>query len=272
MPGWPFPNQVTGSVPDANAWYHAAEFGFQRRLGRGFELQAGYLFSKGTADSEDFFLVNWAANVPPGSQDPYCPKCDWGRNAFNPTQRFTFHYTWELPFGAGHIIGGDASGFTKQVISGWSVSGINVIQSGLPLTPYDGFNQSNNGNTAGPGDRPDLAPGCSNNPVLGRATEWFNVNCFQLQPAGFYGNLGRDTVIGPGIVSTDIALLKSTPIREKSRMEFRAEFFNFPNHTNLGVPNITLFAADGTRNPSAGQIFSTTTTSRQVQLALKFVF
>ena len=272
FPGWPFPNQVTGSVPDANAWYHAAEFGFESRLRRGFQLQANYLFSKATADSEDFFLVNWAANVPPGSQDPYCPKCDWGRNAFNPTQRFTFHYTWELPFGAGHIIGGDASGFTKQVISGWSVSGINVIQSGLPLTPYDGFNQSNNGNTAGPGDRPDLAPGCSNNPVLGRATEWFNVNCFQLQPAGFYGNLGRDTVIGPGIVSTDIALLKSTPIREKSRMEFRAEFFNFPNHTNLGVPNITLFAADGTRNPSAGQIFSTTTTSRQVQLALKFVF
>jgi hypothetical protein len=272
MPGWPFPDQVTGSVPDANAWYHAVEFGLHRQFSRGFQLETNYLFSKGTADSEDFFLVNWAANVPPGSQDPYCPKCDWGRNAFNPAQRLTFRYTWQLPFGAGRMIGGSATGVLDKVISGWSLSGLNAIQSGLPLTPYDGFNRSNNGNSAGPGDRPDLVPGCSNNPVTGSPSEWFNVNCFALQPAGFYGNLGRNTVNGPGIVSMDIALLKSMPIKERSRLEFRAEFFNFPNHTNFGVPNITLFAADGTRNPSAGRIFTTTTTSRQVQLALKFIF
>ena len=272
LPGWPAGSQVTGSVPDANSWYHGLDVGFEQRFSHGLQIRADYLFSRATTNSEDSFLVNWAGNVPPAGPDAYHAERDWGLNAFNPNQRVTFSYQWQLPMGNGHWLGGNATGAADKIVSGWSLTGINSIQSGLPLTPYVGYNISGNGNSAGPGDRPNLVPGCSNNPVLGSPNEYFNVNCFSLPQPGYSGNLGRDSVIGPGLISIDLALMKNTPITEKTRLEIRAEVFNLPNHTNFGVPNITLFQADGSRNPAAGKIFSTSTNSRQIQLGAKFIF
>ena len=59
---------------------------------------------------------------------------------------------------------------------------------------------------------------------------------------------------------------------EGKRLQFRAEFFNLPNHPNLGAPNGTVFRTDGSRNPTVGRITNTVGTSRQVQLALRFEF
>jgi hypothetical protein len=69
-----------------------------------------------------------------------------------------------------------------------------------------------------------------------------------------------------------MALLKDTRIHERYRLQFRAEFFNIANHPNFGLPNPTAFAAGGIHNPTFGQITYTTTSSRQIQLALKFLF
>jgi hypothetical protein len=90
---------------------------------------------------------------------------------------------------------------------------------------------------------------------------------------GYNGNLGRNTLIGPGIVSMNISVFKNTSLGENQNLEFRAELFNFLNHPNLGNPgNEVLTSAAGAVNPSAGRITATRGTSRQIQLALKLTF
>ena len=114
--------------------------------------------------------------------------------------------------------------------------------------------------------RPDYVAGCK--VQVGRVEQWYDPNCFLLEANGTLGNLGRNTVIGPKLVNVDAALLKDTSITEGLRMQFRAEVFNVANHANFALPAAGVFTASG-RNPTAGQITQTVTTSRQIQFGLK---
>src|SRR6516162_10635800 len=82
--------------------------------------------------------------------------------------------------------------------------------------------------------RPDYVPGCQ--VQVGKVNEWYNPQCFTLETPGTFGNLGRNTVRGPRFFNTDFALLKDTRVQETLTVQFRAEFFNIFNHTNLGPP------------------------------------
>ena len=124
--------------------------------------------------------------------------------------------------------------------------------------------------------RPNYVPGCK--VQVGQVNEWFNPECFSLEAPGTLGNLGRNIARGPGFVDTDFAVLKTTRLVENVNLQFRAEFFNIFNHTNLGLPiaglgGAALFAdASGDRIGSASQITSMVATPRQIQFALKLVF
>ena len=102
------------------------------------------------------------------------------------------------------------------------------------------------------------------------ATRWFNPAAFLQAPnnSGFYGNLGRDTFIGPGLATWDFSVLKDTRIRERLSLQFRAELFNLLNRANFNTPNLIVFTPSGVSG-TAGAITSTSTTSRQVQFGLK---
>jgi hypothetical protein len=126
-------------------------------------------------------------------------------------------------------------------------------------------------------DRPDVNPAFHGSPVIGDVTQWVNPNAYLLEPVGTLGNLGRDTVIGPGLWSFDTAVMKDTRITEALRVQFRAEFFNIFNHSNFNPPpNLGVFILnpDGTStvNPTFSQLTSTATTSRQIQFGVKFLF
>jgi hypothetical protein len=106
--------------------------------------------------------------------------------------------------------------------------------------------------------------------------QWFNPGCFTLQPAGTFGDAGRDIVIGPNLWNLDDSLIKDwkvSKISEQFRIQFGAEAFNVLNH-----PSFQLIAANGTIfagrniNASAGKLRNTSSTPRQIQLALKLVF
>jgi len=109
---------------------------------------------------------------------------------------------------------------------------------------------------------------------------WFNPNCFSLEPFGTLGNFAREGLYGPGLVNLDLALLKSTRIRENMNLQFRAELFNVLNHTNLSYPASALFSgtpsatATLARSATAGQIttYAFTAPSREIQLGLKLIF
>ena len=96
-------------------------------------------------------------------------------------------------------------------------------------------------------------------------------NAFVLPAVGTWGNLGRATFRGPNLVNMDLSLLKNIAVSEKTRLQFRTEFFNALNRTNLGTPNVTVFSGS-TINPSAGLITATATASRQIQFGLKLIF
>jgi len=117
-----------------------------------------------------------------------------------------------------------------------------------------------------PGERPNLASGFSDNPVIGKVNEWFNPHAFELQPFGTLGDLRRNTLVGPKFVDVDLSLSKVTRIKENMNIEFRAEAFNIFNHPNFALPVSTL------TSPLVGQILGTVGTARQLQLALKFNF
>jgi hypothetical protein len=180
--------------------------------------------------------------------------------------------TYELPFGAGKAFLKGATGWRNQLVSGWSISGIGTLQSGLPFTPQLGFNPTKNGDSRNP-IRPSLNPAFKGSVIIGSPAQHFNPNAFAVPANGTYGNLGRDTLIGPGIAELDLSALKATCISEKVNLQFRAELFNVLNHANFGTPNAVVFTSASTiPAPTAGVITSTSTTSRQIQLGLKLLF
>jgi len=85
------------------------------------------------------------------------------------------------------------------------------------------------------------------------------------------GNLGRDTLTGPGLATWDCSLLKDTCVREKLDLQFRAELFNLPGRANFNTPNAVVFAPTGV-SPVAGMITSTSTTSHQIQFGMKLLW
>ena len=95
---------------------------------------------------------------------------------------------------------------------------------------------------------------------------FFNTNAYFLQPFGSYGNSGRNTLIGPGVISWDFSTIKLFPITERRNLEFRFEAFNLPNHPNWGLPNANFSSS------SFGKITSTATNMRELQFSLKLNF
>lgn len=107
--------------------------------------------------------------------------------------------------------------------------------------------------------------------VLGGVERHFNPAAFALQEPGFYGNAGRNILIGPALQTLDISLIKNTRITEDVNLQFRAEAFNVLNRPNFGVPLTTVFDGRGAVG-SAGRITDTVTTARQIQFGLKIIF
>lgn len=93
-----------------------------------------------------------------------------------------------------------------------------------------------------------------------------------LQPAGYLGNLGRNTIIGPGLISFDAVFGRRFALPHGAGLEMRIEGFNLFNRANFANPSqIVVFDASGPVR-SAGRITSTVTTSRQVQFGIKATF
>jgi hypothetical protein len=109
--------------------------------------------------------------------------------------------------------------------------------------------------------------------IVGKPSKWFDPAAFLTPPnsSGFYGNLGRDTLIGPDLATWDLSFLKDTRLGERTNLQFRAELFNVLNRTNFNTPNAIAFTPTGV-SPTAGLITSTSTSSRQIQFGLKLLW
>ena len=254
---------------EGNSSYNALTLDVNRRFSRGLSLRGVYTFSR-TLDDGDSVNATAAANAPGLVMFPGDIRADWGLATFHVKNIGVINGVYELPFGNGMQFANSLSGFRNKLVSGWSLNTIVTLQSGFPFTPQLSFNPSNNGDTRNP-VRPSVNPVFTGPVVLGSPNGYFNPKAFIAPATGTYGNLGRDTFIGPGLASWDFSLLKDTRIREKLGLQFRAEFFNLLNHANFNTPNLITITPSGP-SPTAGVITSTSTTSRQIQFGLKLLW
>ncbi len=251
--------------------YNGLEVDVNRRFSHGLQLRGVYTFSK-SLDDGTAWNSSVAANAPGFVMFPLNPKWDWGLSTTDVRHLAVINGTYELPMGRGKAFLANVTGWRNKLVSGWSLSGIGTIQSGLPFTPQLGYNPTNNGDSRNP-IRPSWNPAFSGKVVTGGPNRYFDPAAFVAPPNGTYGNVGRDVLIGPGITTLDFSALKNTNLSEHFKLQFRAEFFNILNHANFGTPNPVVFtSASATPAPTAGVITATSTTSRQIQFGLKLLF
>ena len=270
----------------ANTWtwfsegtssYNALQVDVSRRFSNGLSFRGVYTYSK-VLDDGDSMNQTTAGNAPGLVSNPYNLRADKGLGTFNVTNLAVLNALYALPFGRGQKYASNLEGWKGHLASGWSLASIITLQSGFPLTPQLSYNPSNNGDTRNP-VRPFVNPSFTGPVVSGKPGQWFNPAAFIAPPStgGFYGDAGRDTVMGPGLATWDFSVLKDTTIRERLHLQFRMEIFNLLNRANFNTPNLIVFTPPTASNPTgvsgtAGAITSTATTARQVQFALKLLW
>ena len=264
-------NPIIGPVEilesNVNSWYHAFNTTVEKRFGSGtfsnLRLKWAYTFAKST-DQASTNMNSQGGNTRSQTLDPLDINRDHSLSSFDIRHTVAFNFTYGLP---STFSGGVAAGLFND----WAINGILQANTGFPRGIEVGINQSRNREQS-IADRPDLIPGGDNNPVLGGPDQYFDVSQFSFPEAGFHGNLGRNTLTAPGLANFDFSLVKDFPITERSRFQFRAEFFNLFNRPNFGTPAARLFRSRGRARGSAGRISNTVTTSRQIQFGLRFEF
>ncbi|MBI1956529.1 MAG: TonB-dependent receptor, partial [Acidobacteria bacterium] len=247
---------ITG---DAQSFYNALQLSASKNLSRGFSIQGNYTYSKSVDDASTHQDSGY-------SQYGLVRSIARGLSNFDIRHRLSVNYFYTLPFGGGR------SGVLPYLFGAWRLGGILAVRSGSPFSPE--INVPTRGYLFS-ASLPNLNPGQSNNPVRGGTERYFDPSAFSVPLPGTLGNVGRNTITGPSVFNVDISLQKEFLIDAKRRLQFRAEFFNLPNHTNLDKPgNTTVFsgAYPGRLNPTVGRIRSTATTARQIQFALRFSF
>jgi hypothetical protein len=242
--------------------YNAANVKLERRTSA-LTLQAVYTWSKSLDNKSAAAGIGNAAIGWNGFMDNHNPQLDYGRSDFDVGHRFVTNFVYALPVGHGQRHMGNVSKAADALLGGWRVGGIYTAQLGFPMSVYgtDPFLLLDV--IFGFGNRANLV----GNPVGPKTVnEWFNTSAFAQSAPAHYGTSARNIVRGPGINDWDLNLAKTFLFTERLRLEFRAEAFNFANHTQLAFPDTTL------TDPTYGKITGTRLDARQVQFGLKLLF
>src|SRR5262249_3330210 len=200
---------------------------------KGYFFQASYTLGK-SMDYNSAFFASLAESANPA--DSLNIKLERGPSSFDIRDRFVGTYVLDLPIGPGHRLLGWDNGFAKQIFGGWQISGITTIQSGSPFTVVNGGADRSGFNRPANTDRPDRGTGSlrQSNRKPGDA---FDKNYFTIPPSGRVGTSGRNQYYGPGVHNWDFQIAKIFPLYgEQTRLTFKADFFNFFNHTNFANP------------------------------------
>ena len=233
--------------------YNSLQVSFRVNGWRGITSALNYVYSKSLDNSSDLedFVVNAAQ-----PQDSNNPQKEYGPSNFNIPQRLTWVFSYELP---------DRGGSMRRLTNGWGFDSTVSLQSGQPFTlNYNGEDDYSGG---GEGyDRPDVV-----GPIVyhkSNPSDYIDLTSFampcEITAAALaahsglasdcvpgtrhYGNLGRNSLVGPTYKQWDFALYKNTPITERVKVQLRAEFFNILNHPNFSSPLLPNFIADPASN------------------------
>jgi outer membrane receptor protein involved in Fe transport len=254
--------------------YNSAQVTFERRLAKGLTFNANYTFARNLTNVSDGGTTG-AATV--GAILPNNRSYDWGNSDIGIKNRFSLAANYELPFGK------STSGFMKYIIAGWQVNTLAFWQTGIPFTVLDAANNPalSNVSTLVTTDRPNVVSGQSYYPSNQSYSNWINLNAFTPQTKGTVGNESRTQLYGPHQRSVDFSLFKDFPLKERMKLQFRAEVYNLSNTENFGQPNVTITKwssnLPGGVPLNAGQFGQITASNaalnpRLFQLAMKLLF
>jgi hypothetical protein len=260
-------NDIQISFGGGHSSYHSLQWKVEKRYAQGLYLLNSFTWSKAIDNAAghlesangDNSRVNYR-NLP-GEK---------GLGSYNQPWNNTTSLVWEVPYGKGRRWSGN--GIANAVIGGWRVTGIHTATAGLPINvtygPPAAFSVSGY-----PTYRPNYLGGDIYSPDRA-PTNYFNKAAFIApstatpnDPSNPFGNLGRNVASSESVFNFDFGLHKDFPLPyEEMRIEFRSEFFNLFNTTNLGTPATNVLAGD------FGVITTLSSPARQIQFALKFVF
>jgi hypothetical protein len=263
-------SKSTSWVSEGVGMYNGLETDLRGNVGGGVTLRGTYTYSKNLDDGSTWTSAQ-SLNTPGYVEFPLNPKLDWGPAVGDVRHAATASANWALPLGPNHIFLSNATGIARAASAGWSVSGIVTAQSGFPFTPQLGYNPTGNGDSRNP-IRPNWNPSFTGQLYPHSVTEWFNPNAFVQPATGYFGNVSRDSLVGPGLTDFDFSAAKDTPL-ENVHLQLRAGFYNILNHANFRTPNeITYASATSIASPTGGLITQTSTSSRQIQFSAKLQF
>jgi hypothetical protein len=269
---WPTWGTVTAIMWQVSSDYNSLPVRLQKRLSHGLLVQGSYTWSKSLDTGSNSLMTpytNTVANLP-----VFDSRLRRAVSDFDVPQNVAVSGTWELP--------GPASGWKpfREFAKGWQLGTLLTLSSGLPFTPTIAGDALGL-NSSIPYDFPDRLnlPGCGNPVNPGNPTDYIKLSCFAApSPATRLGDAGRNVARGPGLADWDASLFKNFRVRRVSEtfnLQLRFEAFNALNHTNFSPPTSTslqLFTQSLAPIPSAGSLTSTSTTSRQLQFALKVLW
>lgn len=271
---------------DGTSIYHGLRAGLRKQFSHNLQWQVSYTYSKVLDDGSNY---TGTTDYNDSSRNGYRTAKDYGLAAFDVRHNLSANFVYDLP-------GSHWTGVAGKLLGGWNLSGVFHFNGGYPLSAIadqDRRIQFVTGSTL------DLVAGGKLNPVNPQNPDhYFDRSQFVLPPcvradgfrqapcvpsdnshgavvSTFAGNVGKNNLITPGIANMDVTLIKETvlpKLGEKTKLQFRAEFFNLLNRPNFGPPANNLFTNTGAARSDAGLITSTNTSSRQLQFALKVVF
>jgi len=293
----------------ASSFYDALQLGVLKRLNHGFQIQGSFTWGK-SIDNNSGVVAGDAFSNSISSLDWWdLKRLTRSVSDYNVGRTLVINATWLIPSPK------SISGALAWPLSGWQLSTVFKANDGIPFSALfgaqgpdprgtlvsDDYAYPSSVSGCNPIDlnfrnNPNgplyIRPGCFTVPVAPDQAFW-TANCDPAPPSvgaalapgdlscyNLRGNIGRNTLVGPGLTNLDFSVFKNNYIRrisESFNIQFRAEFFNILNHANFNVPslgdgNTNMLNGDGTVNGGAGLLTQTTTDPREIQFAIKLIW
>lgn len=255
---WPVLGATSEMDNVASSHYDGLQAKLEKRFSHGLNFTANYSFSK----TIDVGGSGFGSSSSP--QNPNDFGADRALSSLYRAQIFTLSAVYTLPFGRGQHFGSSFNGVEQAVLGGWEVTTIITATTGSPFTATLENDIANIG-ARSIAQRPNLV----GDPYTGAHSTtglWVNPDAFAIPAAYTFGNLGRNTLIGPGFFQWDFGGYKNFRLTERFGLQFRAELFNMTNRVNFGNPNSDL------NSSTFGQISGLAGAPLEAQFGLKLAF